>query len=78
MGDDASLAGASAGEDEQGTLRSLDGSALLGIEMCEKGVQECVLWGQVPESSVSFGRIAVLWEVTEGVRRVEGRSGSLK
>ena len=59
MCDDAGFAGAGAGKDEQGTLRGLDGRTLLGIEMGEKGMQECVLWGQGPESSVSFGRRAV-------------------
>jgi hypothetical protein len=39
MGDDAGFAGARAGKDEQWALRGLDGSALLGIEVGEKGVQ---------------------------------------
>jgi hypothetical protein len=59
MGDDTGLAGARAGKDEQGALRGLDGSALLGIEMGEKGVQGVESGGKVPESSVSFGRRAV-------------------
>jgi hypothetical protein len=59
IGDDACLAGTGAGEDEQRTLRGLDGSALLGIEMGEKGVQGVDSGEKVPESSVSFGRRAV-------------------
>jgi hypothetical protein len=59
VGNDACFAGASAGEDEQWALRGLDGSALFGIEMGEKGVQGVDSGEKVPESSVSFGRRAV-------------------